>query len=292
MISEKINYLNHFEDTLNNFFKQIDFPSKKLQEAFQYCLFSGGKRIRPLLVYLTGELINLNRKIQDPIAIAIELIHTYSLIHDDLPAMDDDDLRRGKPSCHRQFDEATAILIGDGLQPLAIEILIDALSPNLSSKKIITIINTLVKASGFYGMVSGQSLDLNLTKDNFIKNSELTTILNLKTGKLILASVQMVIHAGDIPDKQSEALNNFAIHFGIFFQLLDDYLDKYKIDKHGKGRSSDLANNKTTFATKLSQNELIKVINNNYLLARDALKLFDNKAKPLITLLDNIHNRL
>lgn len=292
MISEKINYINHFEDILNSFFKQTDFPSKILKNALEYCLLSGGKRIRPLIVYFTGELINLECDILDPIALAIEFIHTYSLIHDDLPAMDNDDFRRGKPSCHCAFDEATAILVGDGLQPLAIEILINSLNSRLPPNKILNIIQTLVKASGFYGMVSGQSLDLNNTHNYFIESSELTNIHNLKTGKLMQSAIEMVINAADITIKDEQSLREFSTYFGLLFQLQDDYLDLYKADAHGKGRNSDLANNKMTFAMKLSKEELLESIDTNYQKAKHALTPFKHKAKPLVGLLDHLQKRI
>ena len=154
------NYKERHERVLHDLIEQADIPAERIREAMIYTLFPGGKRMRPMLVYLCGELLEIDLKTLDIIAAAIELIHCYSLVHDDLPAMDDDDTRRNKPSCHRAFDEATAILVGDGMQALAIDILLQYLPQSLPAAQIIAITHELIKACGPSGMVSGQSLIL------------------------------------------------------------------------------------------------------------------------------------
>ncbi|MGC1181787.1 polyprenyl synthetase family protein [Legionella sp.] len=286
-------YLQRHEHVLEQIINTTSIPAKKIYSALNYSLFPGGKRVRPILVYLIGNLIDLELEVLDIIAVAVELTHCYSLIHDDLPAMDDDDLRRGKPSCHKAFDEATAILVGDGMQALAIEILLTRLSDLLNPSQIIAITHKLVKASGISGMVSGQSLDLSELAKASITEKQLREIHHLKTGRLISACIEMVLAAKNSISKHTEmALKTYAIHIGLVFQIQDDYLDYYAPTKLlGKGRSSDLANQKTTFATLYSKNKLEEEIRMHYQIASDALKLFAHKADALLKLTRNLQNR-
>jgi farnesyl diphosphate synthase len=258
-----------------------------------YALFPGGKRIRPILVYLVGELLHTEGEILDAIAASIELTHCYSLIHDDLPAMDNDDFRRGKPSCHKQYDEATAILVGDGMQALAIELLLGHLTPLLPANRIIKITQELVKASGVSGMVSGQSLDLSELSKNNLTELELQEIHLLKTGKLISACFSMVLAAQESVDLETyTALTTYAHHIGLVFQIQDDYLDYYAGDNRlGKNRSSDLANAKTTFATLFTKQQLEEKINSHFTQALECLKFFGSSAHALIELTQHLHQR-
>lgn len=281
-------YIERHELFLEQIINDSLVPAKQIHAAMRYSLFPGGKRIRPVLVYLTGSLIDVDLKILDVIAGAVELTHCYSLIHDDLPAMDDDDLRRGQPSCHKAFDEATAILVGDGMQALAIEVLLTHLSYLVPPAQVIAITQELVKASGVSGMVSGQSLDLSELAKPSISEEQLRKIHHLKTGRLISACIEMILAANDaISEPIQEALRTYASHIGLVFQMQDDYLDHYAPKEFlGKGRSSDLANQKTTFATLYSKDKLEIEINKHYQIAIDVLKLFGDKA---ITLLDLTH---
>lgn len=287
------NYIKRHEEFLSELINESSVPATTIRSAINYSLFPGGKRIRPILVYLTGSLLNLDLKVLDVIAAAIELTHCYSLIHDDLPAMDNDDFRRGKASCHKAFDEATAILVGDGMQALAIEVLLTNLSPLLQAKQVIAITLELVKASGISGMVSGQSLDLSELAKSSTNEEQLREIHYLKTGRLILACVEMVLNAHpSVPEAYQVALRTYASHLGIVFQMQDDYLDRYApTEVLGKGRSSDLANQKTTFAALYSQHKLEEEIRNHYQIALDALKIFDQKASALIELTKKLQER-
>jgi farnesyl diphosphate synthase len=293
LMSELIlqNYLTHHEQLLRELVQSADVPAPIIKDAVLYTLFPGGKRIRPLLVYLCGGLVNARVDSLGYIAAAIELIHCYSLIHDDLPAMDNDDQRRGKPSCHRAFDEATAILVGDGMQALAIEILLTHLPRYLSSEKVIKVAYELVHASGFSGMVSGQSMDLTELASSRIDEPKLTQIHHLKTGKLILSSVTMALAAGDPSAEESTSLREFAHHLGLVFQMQDDYLDQYGQNILSKGRASDSANQKTTFATLYDKNTLKEHIVHLYKLAELSLSCFAEKAAPLQNLLRELHDR-
>lgn len=258
-----------------------------------YSLFPGGKRIRPVLVYLAGELLDIDLNVLDIIAASIELTHCYSLIHDDLPAMDNDDLRRGKPSCHKAFDEATAILTGDGMQGLAIEVLLTKLPFLLEPPQVVSITRQLVKASGVSGMVSGQSLDLSELAKSSVSEAQLRQIHLLKTGRLIISCFEMVLAAKtQVPDEFRNALITYAEHIGLVFQMQDDYLDFYGSDDIlGKGRSSDMANQKTTFATLLTKSQLEAEIKTHYQMALGSLNLFKDKAIHLVELTKTLQQR-
>ncbi|KTD15156.1 geranyltranstransferase [Legionella gratiana] len=286
------NYIKRHEEFLKQIIVQSPVPAGTIRAAIDYSLFPGGKRIRPILVYLTGSLLDLDLKILDAIAAAVELTHCYSLIHDDLPAMDNDDLRRGKPSCHKAFDEATAILAGDGMQALAIEVLLTHLPHLVQPEQVISITQELVTAIGINGMVSGQSLDLSELAKSAIDDEQLKEIHYLKTGRLILACIEMVLKAQATSDTYQAALRSYANHIGLVFQMQDDYLDYYAPAEFlGKGRSSDLANKKTTFATLYTKDKLEIEISKHYQIALDALNLFGQKARVLIDLTKDLQER-
>ena len=218
------------------------------QPAIDYALQAGGKRVRPCLVFAAGEAVtpaaNGDRSL-DFVATAIELIHTYSLIHDDLPAMDDDDLRRGKPTLHKAYDEATAILVGDGLQAQAFELITDA--PELSAVQKVKIIKVLANASGLQGMVGGQYIDISSTgKDLTLE--ELKAMHALKTGALIRAALAMGGIAAGASDEQLAALDDYGRHIGLAFQVVDDILDvEGDTATLGKTQGKDGEANKPTY---------------------------------------------
>lgn len=286
-------YLQRHENYLEQLIKKSATPAPIINSALDYVLFPGGKRIRPILVYLAGHLLAIDPKVLDVIAAAIELTHCYSLIHDDLPAMDNDDFRRGKPSCHKQYDEATAILIGDGMQALAIEVLLTGLSPLIPAAQVIKTTQELVQASGINGMVSGQSLDLSELSKTDLNEQALQAIHELKTGKLISACFAMVLASqAEVDSQQANALKNYAQHIGLVFQIQDDYLDYYAPENHlGKNRASDLANQKTTFASLFTKEQLEEKINYHYEQALKFLQPFSVKAQPLIELTAQLHRR-
>lgn len=293
MINARFNhYITHHDLVLHQLIETADIPAERLKQAIQYALFPGGKRLRPLLVYLSGEIIGVEQTCLDSIAAAIELTHCYSLIHDDLPAMDDDDFRRGKPSCHRAFDEATAILAGDGLQALAIDSLLRDLPKFLSPNQVIAVTQELLSASGPAGMVSGQSLDLSELANPLLKEEQLRAIHTLKTGKLISACIKMVLAAANPSESCTLALTSYIDHLGLVFQMQDDYLDAYaKNNCLGKNRSSDLANQKTTFASLYSQSELQQLINYYFQHAKEALVPLGEIADDLLTLTSYLQER-
>lgn len=293
MINQQMNgYITRHEKLLRDMIEQADIPAPTIKQSILYTLFPGGKRLRPLLVYLTGELVGAPITALDYIAVAIELTHCYSLIHDDLPAMDNDDMRRGKPSCHRAYDEATAILAGDGMQALAIEILLTQLPAILTAPQVITVANELVKASGPSGMVSGQAMDLSELSRPDLTEAELRKIHLLKTGQLIKVSISAALAAGKPTLDESKALKQFAEHFGLVFQMQDDYLDRYSSNKIGKGRSSDLANDKKTYASMYTQETLRSMIDKQYQQASEALSCFGERANLLSELLNSLQQQI
>ncbi len=222
----------------------------KISKAIHYSVLNGGKRIRPQLVLLMAEAlkVDVSPKTIDLMAAAGELIHCYSLIHDDLPSMDDDDFRRGKLSCHKKFDEATAILAGDAIQPLALEILTTIKDEKLKPEQKLKIINLFAKACGPKGMVEGQSRDL-AAEGKKIKIKDLDEIHHLKTGKLIEACVESICVLKDgLLEKDAQAFLNFARKFGLAFQIKDDILDILGDEKKiGKPLNSDSEKNKATY---------------------------------------------
>lgn len=234
-----------------------------------YSLLSGGKRMRPLLVYATAESIDLDLEVADFLAAAIEMIHAYSLIHDDLPAMDDDDLRRGQATNHIAFDEATAILAGDALQSLAFETLSDAPLP---ADITVQLVRLLAQASGLMGMAGGQSLDL-LAEDKTSNLSELQTIHAGKTGAILKACVSLTVASQPaLKFKESQTFIQFAEHFGIAFQIIDDILDVTQDTQTlGKPAHSDTKNNKSTYPGLLGVEGARNKANEHITAAFDAL---------------------
>ena len=220
----------------------------KLHQAMRYSVLNGGKRMRPMLTYATGSVLGISPDALDAVACAVECIHVYSLIHDDLPAMDDDDLRRGKPTCHVAFDEATAILAGDGLQTLAFELLAHDASIQVSAQNRLQMITSLARASGSLGMVGGQAIDLE-SVGRMLTLPELENMHIHKTGALIRASVILATLAKEGVDEEAvKRLDNYAKCIGLSFQVKDDILDEESDTATlGKTQGKDKDNNKPTY---------------------------------------------
>lgn len=255
-----------------------------LQKAMAYSVTNGGKRIRPLLVYATGISLGGNLEDLDVAACAVELIHAYSLIHDDLPAMDNADIRRGKPSCHKAFNEALAILAGDALQPLAFEII--ATHPALlTSEQRVALVQTLSRASGVAGMAGGQSLDL-------AGSASLVDMYKLKTGALLVASVEMGAIAANLKNPEIlQYLKTYAENIGLAFQMQDDLLDFEASEVTGKPKGLDLMNKKLTLSAQLGVGKTREAVEKLFASALDSLLVLKEKGALLRELGENLMRR-
>ncbi len=280
--------INHqtFQTRIDNFLQeklsQLTENDATLLKAMEYGLLIGGKRMRPYLAYITGEALEAELSDIDAVAGALECIHAYSLLHDDLPAMDDDDLRRGKPTCHKAFDEATAILAGDSLQTLAFDILANHQFSDYVKDKQIKLIQQLVNASGYQGMCGGQALDLAATNKH-IPLEQLEVLHSLKTGALLQASVLMAAECSPkvtTIEKQSLAL--YAQRVGLAYQVRDDIIDITSSNEElGKPAGSDLAANKSTYPALLGLNGAQKKADSLYQLALQALSTLPYNTQAL-----------
>ncbi|PKR79393.1 geranyl transferase [Halalkalibacillus sediminis] len=238
-----------------------------LQEALSYAVSAGGKRLRPILMLSTFEAFSDDIKKALTPAVALELIHTYSLIHDDLPAMDNDDMRRGKPTIHKKFDESTAILVGDGLLTLAFQLITE--SSELGAEEKIYIIHQLSKASGINGMIAGQFLDLRAEGEP-LSEEKLNYIHQKKTGELIRAAIKIGSYLGGATPPQIEALNDYGHYLGLVFQIQDDILDIQGDETElGKPIGSDVDQNKTTYPSLLGMDQAIHLRNHYMALAEE-----------------------
>lgn len=254
-------------------------PAHQLKKAIRYSALNGGKRVRATLVYAAAQAVSGKiPALTDSIACAVECIHAYSLVHDDLPAMDDDALRRGLPTCHIAFDEATAILAGDALQTLAFECLA---TTDVSSEQRCEMILALARASGAAGMVAGQNMDL-AAENQPISLAELESLHRHKTGALIRASVQLGAIASGATPEQKIALDNYAAAIGLAFQVQDDILDiESSTEELGKQQGADIALNKSTYPSLLGLEHAKQRANDLCNEAIKALALFDEHADPL-----------
>jgi farnesyl diphosphate synthase len=259
-----------------------DICPARLHEAMRYATLGGGKRIRPTLVYATGQALGLPPEALNGAACAVELIHSYSLVHDDLPAMDDDDLRRGRPTCHKAFDEATAILVGDALQCLAFQVLAaDKDLPGDSASRL-AMLDTLARASGSRGMAGGQALDLK-AEGHEVDLAMLENIHIHKTGALIRASVRLpTLARPDLRAELADRLDRYAKCLGLAFQIRDDILDvEGETAVIGKTRGKDQAQEKATYPALLGLAGAREAASTLIKDALESLEPFDRGADPL-----------
>ena len=251
--------MSEFESLLKSYQARINHKLEGLlpmndtliSRAMRYSVLNGGKRLRPMLVYLIGELSDTESEYLDTLACSVELIHCYSLIHDDLPAMDDDDLRRGNPTTHKKFDEATAILAGDALQPLAFELIT---SIETSDRNKIEMIRSLAKACGHLGMVGGQIKDIH--SQNIFNVESLDLMHSEKTGRLIEASIETSGILSGLSKNDIESLKSYGAKIGLAFQIQDDIIDiESPSYVSGKDQGSDITKDKTTYPSLVGLDE-------------------------------------
>lgn len=263
-----------------------------LHSAMRYAVLGDGKRIRPVLVYAAGQALGVQLENLDGPASAVEMIHAYSLIHDDLPAMDDDDLRRGRPTCHREYDEATAILAGDALQALAFHVLAEDKCILVNAEQRLRMINILAIASGSIGMAGGQGVDLAAVGKS-LTLEELQDMHTRKTGALIKASVELgALSCDNLENEQLEHLSEYAHCIGLAFQIQDDILDiESDTETLGKPQGSDIARNKPTYPNLLGLDGAKKAAQQMHQEALDNLSGFDEQATTLRMIADYIVQR-
>ncbi len=276
-------YKNIIDDELHKYLDNLQVIDKTLNEAMKYSVFAGGKRIRPVIMLAISEILNVDFKDVMPFAVSVELIHTYSLIHDDLPCMDNDDLRRGKPTNHKVFGEAIALLAGDALLNLAYEICFR----NVTNIYKINSARILSSFSGYLGMIGGQAVDIN---NNKMQSLDLLQKMHEgKTVKLLMACT--MIPSCLRQDKYLEKLRDFGYNLGYLFQITDDILDVSSTTENlGKTANKDSKNGKFTFVTAYGLDGAKKICEEYYLKAKNCLNGIENIAF-LLELLDFIKNR-
>ncbi|HEY2418837.1 MAG TPA: farnesyl diphosphate synthase [Steroidobacteraceae bacterium] len=264
-----------------------DAVPTRLHQAMRYSVLGGGKRVRPALVFATACAVGLPEAEVEAAACAVELVHVYSLVHDDLPAMDDDDMRRGRPTCHKAYDEATAILVGDALQPLAFQLLAsDPALPSAPSVRL-RLIELLAEASGTFGMAGGQAIDLSVQGQR-LDVAQVEEMHARKTGALIRVSVLMAaVCAPALEARLYEALTGFATPIGLAFQIQDDLLDVLgDASTLGKAVGADSERSKPTHPAIIgieSSQERVRLLHTQ---ALEALAPFGSRAEPLRALAD------
>lgn len=278
------------EQVLDKLLKPGDGPEHRVIDAMRYSSLGGGKRVRPFLVTASAALFGVDKKAALRAAAAVEMVHCYSLIHDDLPAMDDDDLRRGRPTCHIEYDEATAILAGDALLTKAFEVLAHP-DTHGDARVRADLVLALAKASGHAGMVGGQMLDL-VAEDHELDVPEITRLQRMKTGELIAVSCEAGAILGKASDQARTQLHAYAHDIGLAFQIADDLLDvEGDAEAVGKATGKDAAAGKATFVSLLGverAREQAAMLSDQ---AQEHLKPFGEKAEPLCALAHFIVNR-
>ena len=280
------------EQALDRWLPLETVQPRRLHEAMRYAVLGQGKRVRPILVYATGYVTGVEGRALDGPASAVELVHAYSLVHDDLPSMDNDDLRRGRPTCHRAFDEATAILAGDALQALAFRVLVHDPEIRTTPSQRLEMIDTLAHACGSRGMAGGQAIDLEAVGRE-LNLAELENMHIHKTGALIRASVKLgALSQPDIDRDLLAKLDHYAKCIGLAFQVQDDILD---VEGHtkilGKPQGSDIARNKPTYPNLLGLEGARQAAAELYHEAVESLATLGQAAEPLRWIADYIIQR-
>jgi len=270
------------EEALNRFFPEPEGPASDVVEAMRYSLFAGGKRLRPILCMAGASAVGGDERHTLPVACALEIIHTYSLIHDDLPAMDDDDMRRGKPTCHKVFGDAVAVLAGDGLLTEAFHLMgRDDLSGHVSPPVLLKAITMIASAAGYQGMVGGQVVDIQ-SEGKGVDESLVEFIHTHKTGALITASVASGALIGGGTAGQVASIRDYGQKIGLAFQIADDILDiEGDTRTMGKGVGNDVRKKKITFPSVLGLEKSKEIQLSLIKEAVALLESFDRRADPL-----------
>lgn len=288
LLKERINYI---ESLLNNYTPKEEGYQKTIMEAMNYSLKAGGKRLRPILTLESCRIVGGNEEDAIPFAIAIEMIHTYSLIHDDLPALDNDDLRRGKPTNHKVFGEGMATLAGDALLNYAFEVMLSSAIDKEDANKYLKAINEVAKHAGIYGMIGGQVVDVE-SENKVIDKDKLDFIHLNKTAAMIIGCMRAGAIVGGADKEALEKITTYAKNIGLSFQIVDDILDIVgEEEKLGKPIGSDLENHKSTYPSLLGLEESRRIANELIDEAKNAIKDLSSEVEFLNQLADYIINR-
>ena len=278
------------DDHLKIILSESDQSSEELSQAMKYSVMNGGKRIRPMMMLASAVAIDIDTQHVIPFATAIELLHSFSLIHDDLPCMDDDSLRRGQPTTHIKFGEATATLAADSLQSLAFELMAKAEFPESKSSQL-ELISMIANSIGSGGMAGGQSLDLD-SENKKLDPSSVENIYMLKTGKLLQASILGPTYFKELDEEKVSALKNFSESIGVAFQIQDDLIEAVgDADMIGKSIESDKSKNKAAYPLLFGVSESKKRVENLYESACDSLKVFGESSSSLMDMAEIIIQR-
>ncbi len=291
MIKNKIKtFADEFEGWISELLPEKKCEYSLVQDAMRYSIADGGKRLRPFLIKSFYEAAGGCDKSYKQFALAIECIHSYSLVHDDLPCMDNDDMRRGKPSCHKKFGEEYALLAGDGLLTLAFSAA--AKTENIPASRVISASALLADLAGVDGMVGGQTVDLLWEEKSDVTTETLTLICSLKTGALIKAACLIGATLAGADDKMLKAAEEYAENLGLAFQIVDDILDIVgEENKLGKPINSDAENGKSTFVSLFGIEKCKEMVNEFTKKAKDALSVYGDGANDLILLADYLCKR-
>lgn len=288
LLKERINYI---ESLLNNYTPKEEGYQKTIMEAMNYSLKAGGKRLRPILTLESCRIVGGNEEDAIPFAIAIEMIHTYSLIHDDLPALDNDDLRRGKPTNHKVFGEGMATLAGDALLNYAFEVMLSSAIDKEDANKYLKAINEVAKHAGIYGMIGGQVVDVE-SENKVIDKDKLDFIHLNKTAAMIIGCMRAGAIVGGADKEALEKITTYAKNIGLSFQIVDDILDIVgEEEKLGKPIGSDLENHKSTYPSLLGLEESRRIANELIDEAKNSIKDLSSEVEFLNQLADYIINR-
>jgi len=294
MLNNPKSTIDYYQNRINKILTETISPSvnqdSNLVDAMRYSVVNGGKRIRPLLVYACGKCLNAKEEKLDTPALSIELLHAFSLVHDDLPSMDNDNLRRGKPTTHKKYDEATAILAADALQTFAFGNIAD--SEFLDSNEKVNLISLIAKACGSSGMTGGQAIDL-ASEGKSLNKNKLHKLHKMKTGALIHASVMTPFYLSKQNSKKIyQTISDFGWTIGVAFQIRDDLLDIEESSKiTGKDEKSDIKNNKATWPATFGKKASYEYCNELLEKCIQMLDIFNNEAEPLRWLTHYLINR-
>ena len=280
------NFEVELQKRINNHLNSYLNSNNQVQEAIKFALSAPGKRVRPTLIYLVGDLYNVALEDLDSLALAAEIIHTYSLVHDDLPCMDDDDLRRGQPTLHKKYSEATAVLAGDAMQSLAIQIILD--DHKLSDELKVSIVKLLMEKIGYEGMILGQALDISFEQESANKD-EIIQMNYLKTGLLIEFCILAPLMIAKHSEKQWTGI---ARNIGIAFQLIDDLLDLEESEENlGKATNKDHSKNKKNLPLLVGPSETMNEIKKFQHETLESLSKLSLNNHPFKFYVENLFNR-